>query len=117
MPSEFGEAPANERISLLGLAEIFPIEEAATEWFEKQVWSTGADLPGMRLHGCQRGPEPEAMPYWGGAVVLLGANGDGAAAVEGSASEVGVRDVHRDHQHEERVQHEAPGGVGPQEVE
>lgn len=30
---------------------------------------------------------------------------------------VGVRDVHRDHQHEERVQHEAPGGVGPQEVE
>ena len=95
-----------------GLGRDVPEEQAATKWFEAQVWPTERGCPKCGSVKTQRGSEPEAdallvlrLP-----VVLLRANGDGAGTVEGSASEVGLRHLHRDHQPQERVQHETPPG-------
>ena len=51
-------------ISLLDLAEMFPTEEAATEWFEEQVWPTGRACPKCGDTETSEVPSRKPMPYW-----------------------------------------------------
>ena len=51
-------------ISLLDLATMFPTEEAATEWFEKQMWPTGRACPKCGGTETSEVPNRKPMPYW-----------------------------------------------------
>ena len=51
-------------ISLLDLAEMFPTEEAATEWFEEQVWGTERGCPKCGSMETSEVPNRKPMPYW-----------------------------------------------------
>ena len=51
-------------ISLLDLAEMFPTEEAATKWFEGQVWPTERGCPKCGSVKTTETPNRKPMPYW-----------------------------------------------------
>ena len=51
-------------ISLLELAERFPNEQAATEWFEAQVWQTERCCPKCGSVETSEVPNRKPMPYW-----------------------------------------------------
>ena len=51
-------------ISLLDLAEMFPTEEAATEWFEEQVWGDERACPKCGDSETSEVPNRKPMPYW-----------------------------------------------------
>ena len=55
-----------EGISLLDLAEMFPDEETATQWFESHVWPEAAIALAAAPRRPQRLPRG-SMPYWCGA--------------------------------------------------
>ncbi len=54
-----------EGISLYELTEMFPDEEAATEWFERHVWPMGRHCP--RCGSTETTLDRGDMPYWCGA--------------------------------------------------
>ena len=51
-------------VSLLQLAEMFPTEEAATKWFEKQIWPTERGCPKCGSVKTTEVPNAKPMPYW-----------------------------------------------------
>ena len=51
-------------ISLLQLAEMFPTEEAAVQWFEKQMWPTERGCPRCGSVKTSEVPNAKPMPYW-----------------------------------------------------
>ena len=51
-------------ISLLDLAEMFPNEEAATTWFEAQVWGGERCCPKCGSATTSEVPNAKPMPYW-----------------------------------------------------
>ena len=54
-----------EGISVLELADMFPDEETATEWFESHVWPAGRHCP--RCGSLETIEAHRDMPYWCGA--------------------------------------------------
>ena len=101
-------------ISLLELGRNVPHRGSRYEVVRGADVARRAGLPEVRKRKDHRDPEPEAdallvlrLP-----VLLLGADGYSVGAVEGAATEVGVRGLHHHDQLEERVQHEAPPGPG-----
>ena len=53
-----------EGISLIELFEMFPTEEAATEWFEFQVWPTERCCGHCGSIATSEVPNRKPMPYW-----------------------------------------------------
>ena len=53
-----------EGISLIELFEIFPTEEAATKWFESQVWPTERCCGHCGSIATSEVPNRKPMPYW-----------------------------------------------------
>lgn len=53
-----------EGISLIDLMELFPTEEAATEWFEAQVWPKGRCCGHCGATNTSEVPNAKPMPYW-----------------------------------------------------
>ena len=51
-------------ISLLDLAEMFPTEEAATKWFEVQMWPVERGCPKCGSVKTTETPNRKPMPYW-----------------------------------------------------
>ena len=51
-------------ISLLDLAAMFPDENAATEWFEAQVWGAERCCPKCGSVKTSEVPNAKPMPYW-----------------------------------------------------
>ncbi len=56
--------PHRKGISLLELAEMFPNEEAATAWFEKQLWPVERCCPRCGSVATKPVPNAKPMPYW-----------------------------------------------------
>ena len=56
--------PHRKGISLLDLAEMFPTEQAATEWFEEQVWGGERACPKCGDTETGEVPNRKPMPYW-----------------------------------------------------
>ena len=50
-------------ISLLDLAEMFPTEEAATKWFEVQMWPVERGCPKCGSVKTTETPNRKPMPY------------------------------------------------------
>ncbi len=53
-----------EGLSLIELFEIFPDEEAATKWFEAQVWPNGRYCGHCGSTKTSEVPNQKPMPYW-----------------------------------------------------
>ena len=51
-------------LSLIELFEIFPNEEAATTWFEAQVWPSGRCCGHCGSLSTKKVPNQKPMPYW-----------------------------------------------------
>ena len=51
-------------ISLLDLAAMFPTEQAATEWFETQMWPVERGCPKCGSVKTTETPNRKPMPYW-----------------------------------------------------
>ena len=51
-------------ISLLELAEMFPTEEAASQWFEAQMWPVERGCPKCGSVKTTETPNRKPMPYW-----------------------------------------------------
>ena len=56
-----------EGISLIELAEMFPDEAAATEWFESLVWPNGRHCPRCGNTETTEASATSGLPYWCGA--------------------------------------------------
>ena len=60
-----GPGKANrEGISLFELTEMFPDEQAATEWFESMVWPEGRHCPRCGSVETSIAGETSGLPYW-----------------------------------------------------
>ena len=53
-----------EGMTLLQMMELFPTEEAATEWFESVVWEAGRHCPKCGSVETKEVPNAKPMPYW-----------------------------------------------------
>ena len=53
-----------EGISIIKLMEMFPTEEAATDWFKAQVWPTGRCCGKCGSTNTSEVPNAKPMPYW-----------------------------------------------------
>ena len=51
-------------ISLIDLMEMLPTEEAATEWFEAQIWPHGRCCNHCGATNTSEVPNAKPMPYW-----------------------------------------------------
>ena len=51
-------------ISLMGLLELFPDEDSATQWFEAQVWPAGRCCGHCGSTRTKEVPNAKPMPYW-----------------------------------------------------
>ena len=56
-----------EGITMMQLADMFPDEDAAREWFEAQVWPNGRHCPRCGSDGTLPTPSGKPLPYWCGA--------------------------------------------------
>ena len=84
-----------EGITLLQLADRFPTEESAVQWFEGVVWSGEAGLRALRLSRHVRDQERQAhavsVPRL--QAVLQRENGNAHGVVASSRPQVGLRDL------------------------
>ena len=55
-----------ERVSLMDMAEMFPTEDAARNWFEAKIWPDGRHCPRCKSDKTCESTHP-SMPYWCGA--------------------------------------------------
>ena len=53
-----------EGITIVELMDMFPTEEAATEWFESVVWEDGRYCPKCGSVETKEVPKAKPMPYW-----------------------------------------------------
>ncbi len=53
-----------EGVTLVELMDMFPTEEAATEWFESVVWGDGRHCPKCGSTETKEVPNAKPMPYW-----------------------------------------------------
>ena len=53
-----------EGMTLVQMMELFPTEEAATEWFESVVWEGGRHCPKCGSVETKEVPNAKPMPYW-----------------------------------------------------
>ena len=56
-----------EGITMMQLADMFPDEDAAREWFEAHVWPDGRHCPRCGSAGTLPTPSGKPLPYWCGA--------------------------------------------------
>ena len=56
-----------EGITMMQLADMFPDEDAAREWFEATVWPDGRHCPRCGSDGTLPTPSGKPLPYWCGA--------------------------------------------------
>ena len=56
-----------EGITMMQLADMFPDEDAAREWFEANVWPDGRHCPRCGSDGTLPTPSGKPLPYWCGA--------------------------------------------------
>ena len=53
-----------EGMTIVQMMEMFPTEEAATEWFESVVWEDGRQCPKCGSVETREVPNAKPMPYW-----------------------------------------------------
>ena len=53
-----------EGLTLVQLMDMFPTEEAATDWFESVVWDDGRHCPKCGSVKTREVPNAKPMPYW-----------------------------------------------------
>ena len=53
-----------EGLTIVEMTEMFPTEEAATEWFESVVWEDGRHCPKCGSVRTHEVPNAKPMPYW-----------------------------------------------------
>ena len=53
-----------EGMTIVELMDMFPTEEAATEWFESVVWENGRHCPKCGSVETREVPNAKPMPYW-----------------------------------------------------
>ena len=110
-----------EGLSLMQLAEMFPTEDSAREWFESRIWPSGRCCGHCgSLRTCEA--SHAKMPYWcsGLPLLLQRSNRHRARELQATPPQVGLRDLPRNHEPQERLKHEAPprsrhqseGGLG-----
>ena len=94
MPLPGGAPERSEGVTLLGLAGLFPDEQAARGWFEEQIWPDGRRCPrcGGGAHLCCVSPD-DAVLVCRLPKLLLGEDRHTDGSVESAAADVGVHDL------------------------
>ena len=101
-----------EGLTIVQFIEMFPTEEAATEWFESVVWEDGRHCPKCGSVKTKEVPNAKPMPYWckGCRSYFSVRTGTPMARSNIPPAQVGDRDLPLPDLAQKRQQHEAASG-------
>ena len=99
-------------LTLIDLMNMFPTEEAATEWFESVLWPTGRCCGKCGSVATREVPNSRPMPYWCTDCrnYFSVRTGNADCPIERPSSQVGHRHLPVPDQPEKCEQHEAAPG-------